>query len=110
MCKKSQLTSIKGHNYAANLQKNHVYVVYINAYIKFGIILSSLFVLSILGRNKILTSTKGHHFVTNWQKIPGNYPNLNLLNMNAYIRFREILSICSKDIVRKRNSDINQEP
>ena len=87
-------------------KKKHVYLVYINAYIKSGIILSSLFVLKILGRNKILTSIKGHHFVTNLKKIPGNYPNLNLLNMNAYIRFCEILSICSKVILRKRNSDI----
>ena len=30
--------------------------------------------------------------------------------MNAYIKFGEILSICSKDIERKPNSDINQGP
>ena len=30
--------------------------------------------------------------------------------MNAYIKFGEILSICSQDIERKRNSGINQGP
>ena len=30
--------------------------------------------------------------------------------MNAYIKFGEILSICSKDIEEKPNSDINQGP
>ena len=36
--------------------------------------------------------------VGNLQKMPGNNPNLNLLNMNGYIKFGEILPICSKDI------------
>ena len=30
--------------------------------------------------------------------------------MNAYIKFGEILSMCSQDIGRKRNSDVNQGP
>ena len=34
----------------------------------------------------------------------GNNPNLDLVNINAYIKFGEILSICSKNIERKRNS------
>ena len=38
----------------------------------------------------------------------GNNPNLDLANINAFIKFCEILSMCSQDIEQKRNSDINQ--
>ena len=38
----------------------------------------------------------------------GNNPNLDLVNMNAYIKFGEILLISSQDIERKWNSDANQ--
>ena len=31
-----------------------------------------------------------------------NNPNVDLVNMNAYIKFDEILSICSQDIERKQ--------
>ena len=34
-----------------------------------------------------------------------NTPKVDLVNMNAYIRFCEILSICSQDIERKQNYD-----
>ena len=37
-------------------------------------------------------------------------PKVDLVNMNAYIEFGEILSISSQDIERKRNFDINQGP
>ena len=37
-------------------------------------------------------------------------PNDDLVNMNAYIKFGKILSICSQDIERKQNFGINQEP
>ena len=37
-----------------------------------------------------------------------NNPNVDLVNMNAYIMFGEILSICSQDIERKRNLGLNQ--
>ena len=40
----------------------------------------------------------------------GNNPNLDLVKINAYTKFDEIMSICSKDIEQKRNSDINQGP
>ena len=33
-------------------------------------------------------------------------PNVDLVNMNAYIKFDEILSICSQDIEWKRNVDL----
>ena len=36
--------------------------------------------------------------------------NLDLVNMNDYIKFGQTLSICSQDIERKQNSDINQGP
>ena len=44
------------------------------------------------------------------QKMTGNNQNLSLLNINECIKFVEILSICSKNIERKRNFDINQGP
>ena len=39
-----------------------------------------------------------------------NNPNIDLVNINAYMKFGEILSICSQDIERKRKSDVNQGP
>ena len=38
----------------------------------------------------------------------GNNLNLDLVNINAYTKFGQNLSFHSKDIERKRNSDINQ--
>ena len=40
----------------------------------------------------------------------GNNHNLDLVNMNDYVKFGQALSICSQDIERKQNSDINQGP
>ena len=40
----------------------------------------------------------------------GNNPNLDLVNINAYIKFGEILPICSKDIEQKQKSEIIQVP
>ena len=39
-----------------------------------------------------------------------NNPNVDLVNMNAYIKFGEILSICSEDNERRRNFGVNQGP
>ena len=39
-----------------------------------------------------------------------NNPNVDLVNMNAYIKFGEILSICSQYIEEKRNFGVNQGP
>ena len=36
----------------------------------------------------------------------GNNPNLDLASINAFIKFGEILSICSHYIEGKRNTDI----
>ena len=37
-----------------------------------------------------------------------NNPKLDLVNMNAYIKFNEILSVGCQDIERKRNLDVIQ--
>ena len=41
-------------------------------------------------------STKDH-ISYKYMKSMHNNPNLDLVNMNAYIKFNEILSICSQD-------------
>ena len=40
----------------------------------------------------------------------GNNPKLDLVNMNAYIKFGEKMSVTSQDIERKRNFGINPGP
>ena len=37
-----------------------------------------------------------------------NNPNVDLVNMNAYIKFGKILSIFSQDIEHKQNYGVNQ--
>ena len=64
--------------------------------------------LKTLSSNKVLTSIKGHNPVKNEQKITVNNPNIEIVNINAYTKFGEILSICSPDIECKRKSDIDQ--
>ena len=55
-------------------------------------------------------SIKGKNSATNLQKMTSNNPNLDLVNINALTKFGQNLSVCSKDIELKRNSDINQGP
>ena len=55
--------------------------------------------------NDILKSIKGHNSVTNLIKRTGHGPNLDPVNINDYIKFDVILSICSQDIEQKRNYD-----
>ena len=38
-------------------------------------------------------------------KMTANNPNLDLVNINAYKKYGQILSISSQDIERKQNSD-----
>ena len=68
-----------------------------------------LFVLKILSGNeilnKILTSVKSHNSITNMQKKVCSNPILDRVNINAYKKFGDILSICTEDIERKRNND-----
>ena len=40
----------------------------------------------------------------------GNNPKLALINVDAYKKIGQILSICSQGIERKQNSDVNQGP
>ena len=39
-----------------------------------------------------------------------NNPNIDLVNMNAYIKFGEILPNCSQDIECKQNFGVIQGP
>ena len=48
------------------------------------------FVGKILRGNEILASIKGHNSGTKVQKMIYNNPKLDLVNMNAYIKFGEI--------------------
>ena len=68
------------------------------------------FVLKILNGNKILAQIKGHNLRTNKRKMSCDNPNVDLVNINAYIKFNEILSISSQDIEWKRNFGIHQGP
>ena len=68
------------------------------------------FVLKILSGNEILTSIKGRNSVKSLQKMKGNNPKLDLVNVDLHTKFGRILSTRSQDIERKRNSDVNQGP
>ena len=65
------------------------------------------FVLKIFSGNEILTSIKGRNSVKILRKMTGNNPKLDLVNDDVQTKFGRILSICSQDIERKRNSDVN---
>ena len=67
-------------------------------------------VLKILSGNEILASKKGHNSGTKFQKMMCNNPKLDLVNINAYIKFVENISSSSQEIERKRNFGIHQGP
>ena len=67
-------------------------------------------VLKILSGNEILTSVKGRNSVKILQKMTGNNPKLDLVNVDVHTKFVRILSSRSQDIELKRNSDVNQGP
>ena len=67
-------------------------------------------VLKILSGNEILTSIKGRNSFKILRKMMGNKPKLDLVNVDVHTKFGQILSICSQDFERKRNSDVNQGP
>ena len=69
-----------------------------------------LFVLKILSRNEILMSIKGCNSVKILRKMTGNDTKLDLVNVGVHTKFGQILSIRSRDIERKQNSDVNQGP
>ena len=68
------------------------------------------FVLKILSKNRILTSSKGSNSVTNLRKTKIYSTNIDLVNDNVYTKFGLNLFILSQDIEQKSNSDINQGP
>ena len=68
------------------------------------------FVLKILSGNKILTSIKGSNSVKILRKMTGNNPKLDVVNVDVYTKFGQILSIRSQDNERKQNYVVNQEP
>ena len=61
----------------------------------------SQLVREILSGNEILTSIKGRNSVTILQKMMGNNPKLDLVNVDVHTKFGQILSIGSQDIERK---------
>ena len=67
-------------------------------------------VLKILSGNKILTAIKDCNSVKILRKMTGNNPKVDLVNVDVHTKFGQILSICSQDIERKQNFDINQGP
>ena len=71
-----------------------------------------LFILKILNLNgnEILTSFKDLKSVMNGRKWTLNNPKLDVININAYIKFGQNPFRHSQDIERKRNSDIIQGP
>ena len=50
-------------------------------------------------------SIKGRNSVKIWQKMTGNNLKLGLVDVAVHTKFGQILSIHSKDIERKRNSE-----
>ena len=64
----------------------------------------------ILRGNEILKAIKGPNSVKILRKMTDNNPKLDLVDVDVHTKFGQILSICSQDSERKRNSDINQGP
>ena len=56
-----------------------------------------------------MMSIKGHNSVTNMQKMMCNNPNLDVVNINKYTKFGEILSFCAQNIEQNRNSEWNSD-
>ena len=63
---------------------------YIHATIKFGELLSICS--QHIERNEHLTSIKGHNSFTHFRKMTGNNHNIDLVNINTYTKFGQILS------------------
>ena len=57
-----------------------------------------------------MTSIKGHNSVKILRKMRGNNPEVDVVNVDVHTKFGQILSISSRDIEQKRNSDVNQGP
>ena len=106
------LTSIKGSNSVANLQKK-TKIDNTNIDLVMIMCLQSLvsfcqFVLKILSKNQILISIKGRNSVANLGKTMIHNTNVDLVNDNVYTTFGLNRSIRFQDIEQKLNSDVNQ--
>ena len=75
-----------------------------------NLVLFCQFVLKILSNNQILTSIKGRNSVANLRKTKINNTNMDLVTDNVHTKFHLNLSICSRDVEQKPNSDVNQGP
>ena len=106
------LTSIKGRNSVANLQKTKIYntnigLVNDNVFTKFGLILSIRFK-DIEKKKQILISIKDRNSVANLRKTMIYNTNVDLVNDNVYTKFGLNRSIRFQDSEQKLNSDVNQ--
>ena len=121
--RKEILTSIKGRNSVKILRKMtgnnpKLDLVNVDVHTKFGQILSIRS--QDIERKEILTSTRivresdyspaSQLFWRVKKTMKGNYHKLDLINIDAHTKFGLIMSICSQDIERKRNSDLNKGP
>ena len=110
----SQSTSIKSHNYAANLRyimhsNSNFYLVKINVHTEIGR-MPSICCYQNIERKRYSDINQRPRLCYKFAKIVGNNSNLDIVKINAYTKFGQIRSICSKDIEQKQNSDINQGP
>ena len=69
-----------------------------------------LFCQLVLKKNQILISIKGRNTVSNLGKSKIYNTNVDLVNDNVYTKFGLNLSIRSRDVEQKPNSDVNQGP
>ena len=103
------LTSIKGRNSVQILRKitgNNPKLDLVNVDVHTNLVRFCQFVLKILSGNEFLTSIKGHNSIKILRKMTGNNPKLDHVNVDVHTKFGQILSIRSRAIERKRNSDI----
>ena len=91
------LKNVSGHSYKVTIRT-------------FGSSLVCQFVLKILNGIEVLVQIMGNNSRTNVRKMTCNNPNLDFVNINAYIEFGINLYIFSQDIERKRNFGINHWP
>ena len=59
---------------------------------------------------KSLRKSRAITLVEIWENLNCKNPKLDLVNINAYIKFSEIMSICSQDIEQKRNFGVHRGP
>ena len=69
-----------------------------------------LFCQLVLKKNQILIAIKGRNTVVNLGKSKIYNTNVDLVNVNVYTKFGLNLSIRSRDVEQKPNSDVNQGP